>query len=67
MNDKNKPGVYEPWFRGLQHERGIFPGGTVDAATVKRLLASYAGESAVTGPAAAPAAAVVNSTGPRQW
>ena len=53
MNDKNKPGVYEPWFRGLQHEREIFPGGTVDAATVKRLLASYAGEDAVTGPAVA--------------
>ena len=54
MNDKDRPGVYEPWFRGLQHEREIFPGGTVDAATVKRLLASYAGES----PASAPAAAV---------
>ena len=32
MNDKDRPGVYEPWFRGLQHERDIFPGGTVDAA-----------------------------------
>ena len=65
MKDKDKPGVYEPWFRGLQHERGIFPGGTVDAATVKRLLASYAGESAVTGPAVAPgAAAAAVSTPP---
>ena len=58
MADKDRPGVYEPWFRGLQHETGIFPGGTVDAATVKRLLASYSGESAVTGPAVAPGAAV---------
>ena len=58
MADKDRPGVYEPWFRGLQHERDIFPGGTVDAATVQRLLASYAGEAAVTGPAVAPGAAV---------
>ena len=61
MNDKDRPGHYEPWFRGLQHEREIFPGGTVDAATVKRLLASYAGESPASAPAAdlgAPAAAV---------
>ena len=64
MKDKNKPGVYEPWFRGLQHERDIFPGGTVDAATVKRLLASYAGESAVTVPAAAPGAAVSTPPAP---
>ena len=58
MADKDKPGVYEPWFRGLEHERDIFPGGRVDAATVKRILASYAGESSSSGPAVAPAAAV---------
>ena len=56
MNDKDRPGVYEPWFRGLKHETGIFPGGRVDAATVKRLLASYAGESPSSGPAVAPGA-----------
>ena len=56
MNDKDRPGHYEPWFRGLQHEREIFPGGTVDAATVKRLLASYAGEGPASAPAAAPGA-----------
>ena len=64
MNDKDRPGVYEPWFRGLQHETDIFPGGRVDAETVKRLLASYAGEGAVTGPAVAPAAAVSTPPAP---
>ena len=47
----DEPGVYEPWFRGLGHERHIFPGGRVDAATAERLIASYAGPAA-----AAPAA-----------
>ena len=56
MKDKDKPGVYEPWFRGLQHEREIFPGGKVDAETVKRLLASYAGDAPVTGRSAEPPA-----------
>ena len=64
MADKDRPGVYEPWFRGLQHETGIFPGGRVDAATVKRLLASYAGEGAVTGPAVATGAAAAAMSPP---
>ena len=67
MKDKDKPGVYEPWFRGLQHERDIFPGGTVDAATVNRLLVSYAGEAVVTGPAVAPGAAVSTPPAPVEW
>ena len=64
MKDKDNPGVYEPWFRGLQHERDIFPGGRVDASTVKRLLASYAGEGSTTGPAVAPGATVATPPDP---
>ena len=64
MADKDRPGVYEPWFRGLKHETGIFPGGRVDAATVKRLLASYAGDAPVTVPAVAPGSAVSTPPAP---
>ena len=67
MSDKDRPGVYEPWFRGLQHERGIFPGGTVDAATVQATPGQLRRQRSSHRPCRGSWGRCVNSTGPRQW